>query len=152
MTGMEVLDSALKIGLGAMISAISAFAMLIRSQRHDKEKDASSNLVRLREEKKTLYIEFLSQSQSLVQTYRDVPCDGKGQDYLGYLRIYNQLQISSEDGIRKCAYELLNAVNEFIVIYTEDRAFYNKLRDRVDIKIGEFQFLAKNELQEITPN
>lgn len=148
MTKLDVIDSALKIGLGSLITAVSGFIILLFTQKHEIEKDKKANTYKLNEHKKWLYVELLTQSQVLVQTYYDVSSDGKGEDYLNYLRVYNEVQILTSDEIRQAAFKLLTVIQQFIIIRKEgqDRDMLLDMRKRIDEAIAIFQYLAKKDL------
>ena len=67
LTWINVVDTAVKIGLGALISALAAYLALIKSQAHEDQKEARSHFYKLQEEKKSKYVELLVQSQELIQ-------------------------------------------------------------------------------------
>ncbi len=48
---INVVDTAVKIGLGALISAIAAYVALIRSQSYEDKKEARAHFYKLQEEK-----------------------------------------------------------------------------------------------------
>lgn len=148
MTGIEVLDSAVKIGLGASISAVSGYFILHLTHKHNVRTEEIANLRKTNDYKKFLYVDFLSHSQALVQTYYDISSDGKDKEYLSYLRIYNEVQIISSDTIRDCAHELLCSVQEFIVIRKneQERDLLKLMRERIDKALASFQYLAKNDV------
>lgn len=66
LTWINVVDTAVKIGLGALISVLAAYIALIKNQSHEDEKEARTNFYKLQEEKKLKYVELLVQSQELI--------------------------------------------------------------------------------------
>jgi len=149
MTWIEVIDSAVKIGLGAMISAVAGFFMLFRNQKHEITKDEALHQRQIAASKKALYVDFLTTSHVLVQKYRDNQCRADGEDYFSYLRLYHELEIIANDPLRICAFNLLNAVNHFITLPKgdmQDNEIFRAMRGEVDNKIGEFQYLAKQDI------
>lgn len=149
---MEVLDSAIKIGLGAFISACASVAILKRTQKHEIAKDKALHLRELNARKKALYVDFLTASHVLVQKYREEQCRADKEDYFDYLRLYHELIIIADDPLRISAHNLLNAVNQFIVFRKDeknqdDRDLFRAMRAEVDKVVAEFQFLAKQEIQ-----
>ncbi|EIY5092243.1 peptidase M14 [Klebsiella quasipneumoniae] len=148
MTKLEVIDSALKIGLGSLITAVSGYIILLLTQKHEIAKEEKTTAYKLNEHKKWLYVELLTQSQILVQTYYDNASNGKGEDYLNYLRIYNEVQIVTNNEIRHAAFELLTAVQQFIVIRKEgqERNLLLEMRKRIDKAIAFFQCVANKDL------
>nr|WP_147247299.1 hypothetical protein [Brenneria salicis]NMN92921.1 hypothetical protein [Brenneria salicis ATCC 15712 = DSM 30166]RBP60959.1 hypothetical protein DES54_12811 [Brenneria salicis ATCC 15712 = DSM 30166] len=95
MTWIDVFDSAVKIGLGALITATSTYLILRKTHRHEFDKEVHMHQLKYFEEKKIKYIEFLSHSQMLVQKYRDRSCNAQEDDYISYLKIYNEIQVIS---------------------------------------------------------
>lgn len=151
MTGFEVLDSMVKIGLGALISAGAAYVMHRQNQQHERTKETVLHQRQLAARKKVLYLDFLTTSHVLVQQYRDTQCRADGEDYFAYLRLYHEVEIIANDPLRVCALKLLNAVNQFIVFHKVDRQpdereLFKAMRAQVDAALGEFQFLAKQEI------
>jgi len=149
MTWIEVLDSAVKIGLGAIISAAAGFLMLFRNQKHELTKDEALHQRQVAAGKKSLYVDFLTTSHVLVQKYRDSQCRADGEDYFSYLKLYHELEIIADDPLRVCAFQLLDAVNVFIVLRKgemQDEELFRAMRGAVDSKIGEFQYLAKQDI------
>lgn len=151
-----VVDSAVKIGLGAAIAAVSGFYTLRLTHRHETDKDTQLHHRQISERKRLLYVEFLTTSHVLVQKYRDIQCRADGDDYFAYLRLYHELEIVADDPLRICAFNLLNAVNEFIVfrknlVNDDDHALFRLMRARVDEVVGEFQYLAKQDINGPVP-
>jgi hypothetical protein len=69
LTWINVVDTAVKIGLGAFISAVSGYLILTKTQAHEGQKEEKLRYYQLQEEKKLKYVEFLSQSQELIQSH-----------------------------------------------------------------------------------
>jgi len=143
-----VVDSAVKIGLGAAIAAIASYVTLRRTQNHEVDKDKVQHHRALIERKRTLYLEFLAASGMLTQSYVRSVCTFDGEDYVAYLRLYHEVQISGEEPIRDGAIELLKAVNDFILLdkmHTE-YATYTTSKMKVSQRVSEFELLAREEL------
>ncbi len=149
LTWIDVADTAIKIGLGSLITALSGIAILKKTQSHELNKDRISFELERVTERKEKYVEFLAQSQALVQKYLNASCSCQGEDYINYLRIYNEIQIISDDVIRISAYELLCSVNEFIVINKSglEREMRNSIRKNVDSCVGKMQKLAQRDIE-----
>ena len=147
-TWISVADTAVKIGLGALISAISGYVVLKVNLSYEERKEKQSYYYKQQEEKKIKYVEFLSQSQSLVQSYLITSCTADTDEYKGYLRVFNEVQIISNDEIRLAAYDLLSAVGQFVVIRKNDQEvnLLKKMRHAVDEKTGIFQKLVQLEV------
>ena len=147
LTPLDILDTAIKIGLGSLITAISGLVVLKKTQTHEEKKELKDHYYKAQEERKTKYITFLSQSQSLVQGYLMSPCNCQGDDYKNYLKIYSEVQIISPDHIRMSSYELLSAVNQFIIFdHSREIEISKEMRKTVNDKIGIFQKLAQEDV------
>lgn len=143
-----VVDSAVKIGLGAAIAAIASYVTLRRTQNHEVDKDEVQRQRVLMERKRTLYLEFLAASGMLTQKYVRTICTFDGEDYFAYLRLYHEVQISAEEPIRDAAIELLTAVNAFLIldkVHTE-YSTYSTNKMKVSQRVSEFELLAREEL------
>lgn len=147
LTPLDVLDTAIKIGLGSLITAISALTVLKKTQSHEERKELKDHYYKTQKERKIKYIELLSQSQSLVQGYLKSPCSCQGDDYRNYLSIYNEVQIISPDHIRIASFELLTAVNQFIVFdHSREFELSIKMRKAVNDYVGKLQKLAQEDV------
>ncbi|MFV9689187.1 hypothetical protein ACNY67_20185 [Pantoea sp. KXB45] len=154
MEWIEVADSAVKIGLTALITSVASYFFLRKNHSHEVDKENRALKQAKAEESKANYSQFLTHSIMLTQKYRDVSCDAQGSDYIEFLNIYNRIQITSPNLIVLGAYNLLIAVNEFIVIRKNEQEWelLKKLRERIDLRTGEFQCLAREYLAEIEKN
>lgn len=151
MTYVDVLDSFVKIGSGAIVGALASYITLRSNQKHEIAKDITLHQRQISASKKLLYVDFLTTSHVLVQKYRDIQCRADEEDYFAYIRLYHELEIVADDPLRICAFNLLNAVNEFIVFHkadrdADDREIFRMMRARIDEVIGEFQYLAKQDI------
>lgn len=145
---INVADTAVKIGLGALISALAAYFALIKSQSHEDLKETKTHFYKLQEEKKSKYVELLVQSQELIQSHLYSSCAPASEDYKNYLRAFNEVQIISNDPIRLAAYNLVSDVQAFI--------FLNKNQQEIDLvdnmvgaareKVLVFQKVAQDEV------
>jgi hypothetical protein len=145
---INVADTAVKIGLGALISALAAYIALIRSQSHEKEKENREHFYKRQEEKKSKYVELLVQSQELIQSHLYTSCSPDSDAYKKYLRAFNEVQIISNDPIRLAAFNLVSDVQAFI--------FLNKNQQEIDLvdkmvasareKASIFQKVAQDEV------
>ncbi|MBW3196092.1 hypothetical protein [Marinobacter nauticus] len=114
LTWIGVVDTTVKISLGAAISAVFGYFVLVKKQEHENDQEQRRFFYSLQEEKKSKYVEFLSLSQKLIQTYLYTSCSPASDDYNQYLRAFNELQIISNDTIRVKAYEAMYSVQSFI--------------------------------------
>ncbi|MCL1138641.1 hypothetical protein [Shewanella pneumatophori] len=154
LTWIELADTALKIGLGTLITAASGYLMLKRNQSHEFEKERRSRFYDLQAQKKKVYVEFLSKSEALVQSYLFSSHNGDSEEYKDYLMTFNEVQIMSDDDIRTAAYNARNSVSAFITLNktpqnSTDSMFLSDLkayRNDVNQKLGLFQKLAQLEV------
>ena len=148
LTWIDVADTAIKIGLGSLITAVSGYLVLIKNRSFEEDKELRNSFYRLQEEKKSKYVEFLSQSQSLVQSYLMSKCNCDTEEYKRYLRAFNEAQIISSDEIRMAAYKLHAAVDQFIVINKNglEAELSRKIRKAVNDSVGYFQKISQDEV------
>lgn len=145
---INVADTAVKIGLGALISALAAYIALIRSQSHEEEKENREHFYKRQEENKSKYVELLVQSQELIQSHLYTSCSPDSNAYKKYLRAFNEVQIISNDPIRLAAFNLVSDVQAFI--------FLNKNQQEIDLvdkiaasareNVSIFQKIAQDEV------
>tara|TARA_R110000744_G_scaffold54648_2_gene115923 strand:+ start:1298 stop:1771 length:474 start_codon:yes stop_codon:yes gene_type:complete len=148
---VEVADTAIKIGLGAVVAGMSGYVALIKNQSHELEKEHRLRYFDLQEEKKTKYVEFLTQSQMLIQTHIDTIANLESEAYLTYLRSFNEVQILVGDELRKAAHDVSSSVTVFIVWNKRnpDKTIFDQLKLKAQNKIGYFQKLAQLDVTQI---
>ncbi|WP_145927154.1 hypothetical protein [Jeongeupia sp. USM3] len=148
LTWVEVADTAIKIGLGTLITAVSGYLVLRKTQQAEVLKERKNRFYKLQENKAEIYVNFLSQSHSLVQAYLLSSCTCNTDEYKSYLKTFSELQIKSPNEIRSSAHSLLGAVNEFISINKNgiEVELSKRLRSAVNEKAGQFQCAAQLEL------
>jgi len=144
----SVVDSAVKIGLGAAIAAIASYGMLRRTQKHEVEKDTAQQRRALIERKRALYLDFLTTSGVLTQKYVRTVCTFDGEDYFAYQRLYHEVQISAGEEIRDKAIDVLIAVNAFLILnkVQADEDLYSTKKMDVSREVSGFELLAREEL------
>ncbi|MEQ6889109.1 hypothetical protein ABE957_10535 [Halomonas sp. CS7] len=148
LTWISIADTAVKIGFGATISALSGYFVLVKKQGHEDRKEQRKYFHMLQEEKKSKYVEFLSLSQELIQNYLYDSCSPAADDYKRYLRIFNEVQIISSDAIRVTAFEAMHAVQSFILLrknQQEHRLLEEMVKDARK-KISKLQKVAQKEV------
>ena len=154
LTWINLADTAIKIGLGALITGISGYLVIRKNHDFETYKIKTELAVKNVEDKKLKFIEFLAQSQSLVQNYMYETYDPKGDDFKSFLRVYNEIQVVSSSMVRHAAYELHIAVYEFIQRNknhdgTETEiAVLKELKDNVNNKLGIFQGIVNQQITE----
>ncbi|MGS4679595.1 peptidase M14 [Enterobacter soli] len=149
-TWIDVTDNAVKIGLGSLIALASSWVTLKLTQNHENKKQALAQINKDIEEKTKRYVDFLTASQSLMQKYLLTQCNGSSDDYLDYLRLHNEISITSDDLIRIHAFKVQDAVSTFIV-YNKSAEFelIKELRNNGRNEASKFQYLAFVELEEL---
>jgi hypothetical protein len=131
----DVADNAVKIGLGSLITFLGGYLTLKLTQRHESRKERAALHLKEIDIRTGRYIDFLSMSQSLMQTYLFKDCRGDSDDYINYMRIHNEISVTSTDDIRTAAFHAQYAVSLFVT--------QNKEGDKVAL----FQGLANAELR-----
>ncbi|OWF73313.1 peptidase M14 [Yersinia frederiksenii] len=113
---VDVVDNAVKIGMGSVITFLGGWLTLKRTQQHEVIKgEVAHRLIEI-DKKTERYIDFLSHSQSLMQKYLYTSCDPCSDDYIGYMRLHNIVTITSTPEIRLLAFETQDKVSHFILV------------------------------------
>ncbi|WP_340677531.1 hypothetical protein [Paraglaciecola sp.] len=149
MTWVDVADTAIKIGLGAVIAAVSGYIALKRTQSFEMDKRKEEAFNKQLEERKIAYIEFSTLSSTLIKKYDHASCEPSGDDYIAYLTLHSKIQILACDGIRKCMGEAFNSVTVFILSNTTEYELKDKLRDTAKNSIGVFQMYAQQDITRV---
>ncbi|WP_445010777.1 hypothetical protein [Vreelandella stevensii] len=145
---VSVLDTAVKIGLGALISAVSGYFVLVKTQSHEESKDAKNRFYSLQEEKKSKYVEFLSQSQELIQCHLLKSASPDAEEYKSYMRAFNEVQIISNDELRVSAFNVMSDVSSFIFLSKNEQEVeqVDRMVQAARYKVSVFQKLAQLEV------
>ena len=148
LTWLHVIDTAVKIGLGAFISGGAAFITLIKNQQYADRKEAKSHFYRLQEEKKTKYVDLLVKSQELVQQHLYSRCAPDSESYNDYLRTFNEVQIISSDPIREAAFSMISDVDAFIFLNKNkaEQELVDRMVASAREKLSIFQKIAQAEV------
>ncbi|MDR9830891.1 hypothetical protein RCJ22_35495 [Vibrio sp. FNV 38] len=150
---VNVADTAIKIGLGALISGISTYVVLIKTQSFELKKkqiDQKNELEKLKKEK---YVELLCLSEQLIQSSLYTCLMPDSVAYIQYLRIFNELQIISDDSIRVSAFNLTTEVGRFALLNKNgiEHELCQKMVTSAREKISEFQKVAQLEVMKSYP-
>ncbi|HEJ7277009.1 peptidase M14 [Serratia ureilytica] len=113
---VDVADSAVKIGLGALITIVGGWITLKLTHHHEIKKEAVAQRLREIEKKTDRYIDFLSSSQLLMQKYLYDSCDPGGEDYTDYMRLHNIVSLTSTPELRAYAFDTQAKVSQFILL------------------------------------
>ncbi|WP_082546039.1 hypothetical protein [Rhodanobacter sp. Root627] len=145
---ISVVDTAVKIGLGAMISAVSGYLVLKKKQSHDEQKEAREQFYKLQEEKKSKYVELLVQSQDLIQSHLFSSCTPDSDSYKNYLRAFNNVQIISTDEVRLVAFNLVTDVQGFVFLNKsqQEKQLVDGMVKSAREKVSIFQKFAQEEV------
>jgi hypothetical protein len=151
LTWIDVIDSAVKIGLGASIGAVASYFTLKKTQSFEADSRKESFFYRTQEERKKAYIDFSTQSHALIQEYRYASCDADNDDYKNYLSIFSNLQILCEDAVRAAVSEAFNAVTVYITFSKQSSSsdddnyfkLYDDLLKSAKLKLAVFQKVAQ---------
>ena len=76
-----MIDSAVKIGLGAFIAAVASYITLRKTHRFEVDSRKEAFFYKSQEERKSVYIDFSAQSHALIQKYTYAWCDSTKDDY-----------------------------------------------------------------------
>ncbi len=147
LTWIDVVDTSVKIGFGAIITAISGYLVLRKTQTHEIQQYNREKFQKLQEEKKLKYVEFLAQSQELIQSHLYIDGLGDSEEYKKYLRAFNEVQIISNDQIRLEAYKVMQEVSTFVFLNKElDTDLQDKIIKIAREKVSLFQKVAQDEV------
>jgi hypothetical protein len=69
----------------------------------------------IQDERKLVYIDFSSNSHSLIRKYTYQSCNPSEEEYSEYIHLFNKVQILSEDSLRACASNTFNSVTQYII-------------------------------------
>jgi hypothetical protein len=151
LTWIDVADTAVKIGFTAVVTAVSGYFLLVKTQAHETKKEEKVHFYKFQDEKKSKYVEFLSQSQELIQSYLYTDCARDSEHYKKYLRAYNEIQIISDDAIRIAANNLVSGVSDSIFLNknnpspTAEGAIFKVAHERLAL----FQKIAQAEVTKV---
>jgi hypothetical protein len=151
MDWVNVADTAVKIGLGVLISAISGIYVLKKTQEHETEKELRANFYKRQEDKKVKYVEFSSISHKLTYDHFLFSCSFDSDDYKSFLMLYNEVIIISPKKLQPFAHQLFDCINQYIGFNkesnTEERDdLILKLRNNVNKTLIAFQDQANIEV------
>jgi hypothetical protein len=147
---IDIIDTAVKIGLGSLIAAISGYVVLGQTQKYEDIKRVQKQQKDLENKRKDKYVDFLTLSHSLTYEYIYTSFSGDSEKYINYLKVYNEIQIISHDPIRTSAFNVLNSVNEYITMNknTDRHQLLLSVRNKINDNIAVFQKLAQDEFLE----
>jgi hypothetical protein len=158
LTLTDVIDSAAKIGLGAIISAVAGYTILRKTHRFEVDSRKEAFFYKSQEERKSVYIDFSAQSHALIQKYTYAWCDSTKDDYKDYLTVFSRLQILCSDSIKVVASEAFNAITVFIIFNKQSlnsgdgsySKLHDDLMDNARLQLAVFQKLHNQMLRELS--
>ncbi|EDC5554838.1 peptidase M14 [Salmonella enterica] len=136
---VDVADSAVKIGLGALITIVGGWITLKLTHLHEIRKEVVAQRLRDIDKKTDRYIDFLSSSQLLMQKYLYESCDPGGEDYTDYMRLHNIVSLTSSSELRVYAFDTQAKVSQFILLRKPSDlidSYRNAARDSVSMLQG----------------
>ena len=136
---VDVADSAVKIGLGALITIVGGWITLKLTHLHEIRKEAVAQRLRDIDKKTDRYIDFLSSSQLLMQKYLYESCDPGGEDYTDYMRLHNIVSLTPSSELRVYAFDTQAKVSQFILLRKPSDlidSYRNAARDSVSMLQG----------------
>jgi hypothetical protein len=151
MDWVNVADTAVKIGLGVLISAISGIYVLKKTQEHENEKELRASFFKRQEDKKVKYVEFTSISHKLTYDHVNFTCSFESDDYKSFLMLYNEVAIISSKKLQLSAHQLFDCTNQYIgsnknVNSAKRDDYILELRNNVNKALIAFQKLANIEV------
>ncbi len=154
MTWIDVIDSAVKIGLGAFIAAATSLITLRKTQRFEVDSRKEAFFYRSQEDRKSVFVDFSAQSHALIQKYTSIWCDSTNDDYKDYLTVFSNLQILCSDSVRGAASEAFNAVTVFIISNKQNlnsaessvSRLHDDLMSNARLKLAVFQKVAQMDV------
>jgi hypothetical protein len=156
LTLIEVLDSAVKIGLGAVITVYAGFLTLKKTHSFESLKRKEEFFYKKQDERKSAYVDFSILSHSLIQQFEFGWCDSSGDDYKEYIVAFNNVQIISPDLVRKTVGETFNAVTTFICLNKMNQSndenmsnMHKGLKTEAQFKIATFQSIAQQDVTRV---
>ena len=146
-----MIDSAVKIGLGAFVAAVASYFTLRKTHSFEVDSRKEAFFYKNQEERKSVYIDFSAQSHALIQKYTYAWCDSSKDEYKVYLTVFSSLQILCADSVRAAASEAFNAVTVFIISNKQnlssgdssDSKLHDDLMNNARFKLAVFQKVAQ---------
>lgn len=157
MTWIEVIDSAIKIGLGALIAASAGYLSLRKTHGHEIEKRKEERFYKNLDDRKSVYLEFSVQSHGLIHKYDHAWCDSASEDFKLYLTEFNKIQIICPDNVKTLATDVFNSVTTFITFNKSNLGFgdeeltklHDNLRSKARLKLATFQKAAQLDVNQV---
>lgn len=137
-------DTVVKIGLGAFIGAIFGYIGLKSNQKHENSKLKKERFYQQQQEKKQVYIEFLAQSESLIQQHIYNTTTPDTLVCRELTRSHINVTLISEENLKVIADETLHAVLKFASLRNQDE--FSGLLNQARGAMNKLHAAAKLEL------
>lgn len=130
MTGLEIVDSAIKIGLGALISGVSTFLVTRKNHAHDLEKMARDDKKYIIREVSTLLEDGTSNINRCIHEYWKV---NEGRvDLTVLLESLNEINRARALAAISGSQELFDAVSKYSKVLLEFYVYLNEVGQAYD--------------------
>lgn len=139
---ISVIDSAIKIGLGSLITAVAGFITLKFNQSREKEKEDKDLFYKIQEEKKNVYIKFIGLARELDIRYIGITCDLDSEILHNFTKAFVEVNLLSGEEIRDSAKKVLQGVMECSFKSSPNREVYRQH----SINMKELEILASKEI------
>ena len=146
MTWIDVLDTTVKIGLGAVIAAVSGAWTQKVQHSHDYNKRCEEQYYRRQEQRKAQYLEFCGKSYSLLHKYELSVCDIASEDYASYLTSLASVRLIVSKSMRESALEVVNSVIPCLIDSSTDLELTQSLRQNAKLNIAMFEEQAQEDV------
>ncbi|WP_419240802.1 hypothetical protein [Photobacterium leiognathi] len=148
MDWVSIVDTAVKIGFGAGIAAISGYVSLIKNQTHETNKLKREHFYSLQSEKKQKYAEYLAQSDNLLKIFRYKNAETNSSELSDYSRIYHEIMIICDDSFRTIVATLYVSIIRYVNCSKEpqEKKINEEYYDSVSKNIALFQKIAQEEV------
>jgi hypothetical protein len=150
LTWIEVVDTGLKIGLGAFFGVGGTLLTLWMNHKHEINKISIERTYKENDEINLLYIDFSVQSHRLIEIFEYKSCDTTSSEYINYLTVFHKLQILSTDRVKAATTSTFNKVLVHIVANKNNEVYehHDQLRDGARKSLAIFQAVTRAEYNE----
>jgi hypothetical protein len=146
MTSFEVIDTAVKIGMGAIIAGFFGSRLQNKQFTHESIKRKEEQFYRRQDERKTQYLEFFAMSYSLLHKYEFTVGDKTSEDYTSYLKALASVQLIASEPLRFKALSVANSIIFCVNDACGDTDLSQSLRDNAKLQLALFEALAQKDV------
>lgn len=144
---VDVADSAVKIGLGSVITFLATCVTLKLTHRHEFKKELIAQRKKELDVKTERYINFLSCSRMMLQKHKFAPFQHDSNDYIEYTRLHEIISVTTENDIRIAVFNAYDAVSKAISMGTAERVEKKPFHDEAQKSLQFFQVTVNSELR-----